>query len=148
MQEELNQFDIYKVWKLVPRLKDRAIIGTKQVFENKMDEPDIVTRNKAKLVSKRYSQKERIEFDEIFAHVARLEAIIIFLAYAAHANFEVYHMDVKSVFLKGELEEVVYVQQPPGFEDSNFPEFVYKLFKALYRLKKHLVPGMSHYHNS
>ena len=73
---------------------------------------------------------------ETFAPVARLEAIRIFLAYAAHANFKVYQMDVKSAFLNGELDEEVYVQQPPRFEDSNFPDFFYRLFKALYGLKK------------
>ena len=136
MQEELNQFERNKVWKLVPRPKGRTIIGTKWVFRNKMDETGIVTRNKARLVAKGYSQEEGIDFDETFAPVARLEAIRIFLAYAAHANFKVYQMDVKSAFLNGELEEEVYVQQPPGFEDADFPDFVYRLFKALYGLKQ------------
>ena len=136
MQEELNQFERNKVWKLVPRPKGRTVIGTKWVFRNKMDETGIVTRNKARLVAKGYSQEEGIDFDETFAPVARLEAIRIFLAYAAHANFKVYQMDVKSAFLNGELEEEVYVQQPPGFEDADFPDFVYRLFKALYGLKQ------------
>ena len=98
MQEELNQFKRNKVWKLVPKPKNRTIIGTKWVFRNKMDEAGIVTRNKARLVAKGYSQEEGIDFDETFAPVARLEAIRIFLAYAAHANFKVYQMDVKSAF--------------------------------------------------
>ena len=98
MQEELNQFERNKVWKLVPKPKNRTIIGTKWVFRNKMDEAGIVTRNKARLVAKGYSQEEGIDFDETFAPVARLEAIRIFLAYVAHANFKVYQMDVKSVF--------------------------------------------------
>ena len=101
-----------------------------------MDENGIVIRNKARLVAKGYSQKEGIDFDETFAPVARLEAIRIFLAYAAHANFKVYQMDVKSAFLNGELEEEVYVSQPPGFEDPNFPDYVYYLLKALYGLKQ------------
>ena len=101
-----------------------------------MDEAGIVTRNKATLVAKGYSQQEGIDFDETFAPVAILEAIIIFLAYAANANFKVYQMDVKSAFLNGELEEEVYVQQPPGFEDLNFLDFVYRLLKALYGLKQ------------
>ena len=101
-----------------------------------MDEVGIVTRNKARLVAKGYSHQEGIEFDETFAPVARLEAIIIFLAYATHANFKVYQMDVKSAFLNGELEEEVYVQQPPRFEDPNFTDFVYRLLKALYGLKQ------------
>ena len=136
MQEELNQFERNKVWKLVPKPKNRTVIGTKWVFRNKMDENGIVTRNKARLVAKGYSREEGIDFDETFAPVARLEAIRIFLAYAAHANFKVYQMDVKSAFLNRELEEEVYVSQPPGFEDPKFPGFVYYLLKALYGLKQ------------
>ena len=90
MQEELNQFEGNKVWKLVPKLKNRTFIGTKWVFINKMDETEIVTRSKARLVVKGYSQEEGIDFDETFAPVARLEAIRIFLTYVAHANFKVY----------------------------------------------------------
>ena len=101
-----------------------------------MDEADIVTRNKARLVAKGYSHEEGIDFDDTFAPVARLEAIRIFLAYVVHVNFEVYQMDVKSAFLNGKLEEEVYVQQPPGFEDPNFPDIIYRLFKTLYGLKQ------------
>ena len=101
-----------------------------------MDESGIVTRNRARLVAKGYSQQEGINFDETFAPVARLEAIRIFLAYAAHANFKVYQMDVKSAFLNGEFEEEFYVQQPPSFEDKKFPDFVYRLLNALYGLKQ------------
>ena len=136
MQEELNQFERNNVWKLVPKPKNRTIVGTRWVFRNKVDENGVVTRNKARLVAKGYSQSEGIDFDETFAPVARLEAIRIFLAYAAHANFKVYQMDVKSAFLNGELEEEVYVSQPPGFEDPEFPEYVYFLLKALYGLKQ------------
>ena len=87
-----------------------------------MDEAGIVIKNKARLVAKGYSHQEGIDIDETFAPVARLEAIKIFLAFAAHVNFKVYKMDVKSAFLNGELEKDVYVQQSPGFEDPNFPE--------------------------
>ena len=136
MQEELNQFERQKVWKLVPKPKNKSIIGTKWVFRNKLDGDGIVTRNKARLVAKGYSQEEGIDYDETYAPVARLEAIRMFLAFAAHSNFKVYQMDVKSAFLNGELEEEVYVEQPPGFEDSEFSDFVYFLFKALYGLKQ------------
>ena len=101
-----------------------------------MDEAGIGTRNKTRLVAKGYSQEEGTDFDDTFAPIARLEAIRIFLDYDAHANFKVYQMDVKSAFLNGELEEEVYVQQPPEFEDPNFPDFVYILFKAFYGLKQ------------
>ena len=105
MQEELNEFERNNVWKLVPRPKNRSVVGTKWVFRNKTDPDGIVTRNKARLVAKGYSQQEGIDYDETYAPVARIEAIRIFLAYAAHMKFKVFQMDVKSAFLNGELEE-------------------------------------------
>ena len=136
MQEELNEFERNDVWKLVPRPKNRSVVGTKWVFRNKTDPDGIVTRNKARLVAKGYSQQEGIDYDETYAPVARLEAIRIFLAYAAHMKFKVFQMDVKSAFLNGELEEEVYVEQPPGFVDPKYPDYVYRLDKALYGLKQ------------
>ncbi|KAI3685611.1 hypothetical protein L6452_34862 [Arctium lappa] len=106
------------------------------VFRNKKDEDGIIIRNKARLVAKGYCQEEGIDYDETFAPVARLEAIRIFLAYAAHKGFKVYQMDVKSAFLHGKLNEEVYVQQPPGFESTEYPNHVYYLDKALYGLKQ------------
>ena len=120
MQEELNQFEHQKVWKLVPRPKHMKVIDTRWVFRNKLDEEGIVTRNKARLVAKGYSQAEGIDYDETFAPVARLEAIRMFLAFAAHSNFKVYQMDVKSAFLNGELDEEVYVEQPLVLRIQNF----------------------------
>nr|GEX41035.1 retrovirus-related Pol polyprotein from transposon TNT 1-94 [Tanacetum cinerariifolium] len=92
--------------------------------------------NKARLVAQGYHQEEGIYFEESFAPVAKLEAIRIFLAYAAHKNIVVYQMDVKSVFLNGNLREEVYVSQPDGFVDEDNPNHVYKLKKALYGLKQ------------
>ncbi|KAL8088105.1 hypothetical protein AgCh_038029 [Apium graveolens] len=88
MQEELNEFERNKVWTLVPRPKNRSIVGTKWVFRNKTDSDGIITRNKARLVAKGYSQHEGIDYDETFAPVARLEAIRIFLAYDAHKKLD------------------------------------------------------------
>ncbi|KAL8101032.1 hypothetical protein AgCh_033059 [Apium graveolens] len=136
MQEELNEFERNKVWTLVPRSKNRSVVGTKWVFRNKTDSDGIITRNKARLIAKGYSQHEGIDYDETFAPVARLEAIRIFLAYAAHTKFKVFQMDVKSAFLNGKLEEEVYVEQPPGFVDLKFSNHVYRLDKALYGLKQ------------
>ena len=87
-------------------------------------------------MAKGFSLAEGIDYDETFALVDRLEAIIMFLALVAHSNFKVYQMDVKSAFLNGELDEEVYVEQPPWFEDPNFLDFVYYLFKAIYGLKQ------------
>ncbi|KAK6139122.1 hypothetical protein DH2020_027135 [Rehmannia glutinosa] len=136
MQEELNQFERNKVWELVQRPIHQNVIGTKWVFRNKMNEEVSVVRNKARLVAKGYCQEEVIDFDETFALVARLEAIRMFLAYAAHKNFTVYQIDVKSAFLNGLLEEEVYVEQPLGFEQKTLGDKVYKLKKALYGLKQ------------
>ena len=93
-------------------------------------------RNKARLVAQGFSQIEGIDYGETYAPVARLESIRILLAYASHHNFKLQQMDVKSAFLNGPLKELVYVKQPPGFEDPDFPNHVYKLDKALYGLKQ------------
>jgi hypothetical protein len=96
----------------------------------------VVTRNKAQLVAKGYSQVEGLDFDETYAPVGRLESIRILLAYATYYGFKLYQMDVKSAFLNGPMKEEVYVEQPPGFKDSEYPTHVYKLSKALYGLKQ------------
>ncbi|GKC49395.1 putative ribonuclease H-like domain-containing protein, partial [Tanacetum coccineum] len=100
----------------------------------KKDKRGIVVRNKARLVAQGYTQEEGIDYDEVFALVARIEAIRLFLAYALFVGFIMYQMDVKSAFLYGTIEEEVYVCQPPGFEDPQFPDKVYKVEKALYGL--------------
>ncbi|GKE39980.1 putative ribonuclease H-like domain-containing protein, partial [Tanacetum coccineum] len=98
------------------------------------DERGIVVRNKARLVAQGSTQEEDIDYDGVFAYVARIEAIKLFLAYASFKGFIVYQMDVKSAFLYGTIEEEVYVCQPPGFEDLQFLDKVYKVEKALYGL--------------
>jgi hypothetical protein len=135
MQEELNNFMRNEVWHLVPR-PNQNVVGTKWVFRNKQDEHGVVTRNKARLVAKGYSQVEGLDFGETYALVARLESIRILLAYATHHGFKLYQMDVKSAFLNGPIKEEVYVEEPSGFEDSEYPNHVYKLSKALYGLKQ------------
>ena len=136
MQEELNQFERCDVWELVKPPKDVSIIGTKWIFKNKVDEFGTITRNKARLVAQGYNQQEGIDFDQTYAPVARLESIRMLLAYACFKKFKLYQMDVKSAFLNGLLEEEVFVKQPPGFEDSDFPDYVYRLKKALYGLRQ------------
>jgi hypothetical protein len=105
-------------------------------LRNKQDEHGVVTRNKARLVAKGYSQVEGLDFDETYAPVARLESIRILLAYATYHGFKLYQIDVKSAFLNGLIKEEIYVKQPPGFEDSEYPNHVYKLSKALYGFKQ------------
>ncbi|KAJ9556751.1 LOW QUALITY PROTEIN: hypothetical protein OSB04_011365 [Centaurea solstitialis] len=136
MQDELAEFERNKVWRLVERPWGKTIIGLKWILRNKTDENNLIIRNKARLVAKGYRQQEGIDYDETYAPVARIEAIRIFLAYAAHKNMTVYQMDVKCAFLNGVLQEEVYVEQPEGFVDSRFPNHVYILDKALYGLKQ------------
>ncbi|GJT82822.1 putative ribonuclease H-like domain-containing protein [Tanacetum coccineum] len=116
-------------------LSHRAI-STKWVFRNKKDERGIVIRNKVRLVSQGHTQEEGIDYDEVFSPVARTEAIRLFLAYAFFMGFMVYQMYMKSAFLYGQIEEEVYVCQPLGFEDPDYPDMVYKVIKALYGLHK------------
>nr|GEY81946.1 retrovirus-related Pol polyprotein from transposon TNT 1-94 [Tanacetum cinerariifolium] len=136
MQEELNEFERLEVWELVPRPNQVMVITLKWIYKVKLDELGGILKNKACLVTHGYRQEEGINFEESFALVTRLEAIRIFLAYAAHKNMVVYQMDVKTAFLNGNLQEEVYVSQPDGFVDPDNPNHVYKLKKALYGLKQ------------
>nr|GEW38384.1 hypothetical protein [Tanacetum cinerariifolium] len=136
MQEELNEFERLEVWELVPRPDQVMVITLKWIYKVKLDELGGILKNKASLVSRGYCQEDGIDFEESFAPVAKLEAIRIFLAYAAHKNMVVYNMDVKTTFLNGNLMEEVYVSQPDGFVDPDNPNHVYKLKKALFGLKQ------------
>ena len=136
MHEELNNFTRNQVWELVKRCKDHNVIGIKLVFRNKQDQDRIVVRNKARLVAQGYTQVEGLDFGETYALVARLDAIRILLAYACAYNIKLYQMDVKSAFLNGYINEIVYIKQPPSFEDEKKHNHVYKLRKALYGLKQ------------
>nr|GEW05189.1 hypothetical protein [Tanacetum cinerariifolium] len=126
---------IFTLTELVPSPDGIKPITLKWLFENKHDEENTIIRNKTRLVVSGYRQEEGIDFEDSFAPVARMEAIRIFLAYAAHKGFTLYQMDVKTAFLHGSLKEDVYVCQPKGFIDANYPSHVYKLKKALYGLK-------------
>nr|GEV46532.1 retrovirus-related Pol polyprotein from transposon TNT 1-94 [Tanacetum cinerariifolium] len=126
MQEELLQLKMQKVWVLVDLPHGERAIGTKWVFRNKKDERGIVIRNKARLVAQGHTQEKGINYEDVFAPVASIEAIRLFLAYASFMGFIVY---VKSAFLYGTIEEEVYVCQPTGFEDPDYPDKVYKVVK-------------------
>ncbi|GJZ67581.1 putative ribonuclease H-like domain-containing protein [Tanacetum coccineum] len=134
MHDELLQFSLQKVWRLVDLPKGKHAIGIKWVYRSNKDERGIVVRNKARMVAQGYTQEEGIDYDEVFAPVARIEAIRLFFAYASFMGFIVYQMDVKSAFLYGTIKEEAYVCQPLGFEDPQFPDKVYKVEKALYGL--------------
>ncbi|GJX67095.1 putative ribonuclease H-like domain-containing protein, partial [Tanacetum coccineum] len=135
MQEELLQFKIQKVRILVDLPFGKKAIGTKWVYRNKKNERGVVVRNKARLVAQGHRQEEGINYDKVFALVARIEAIRIFLAFAFNSwALMSIKMDVKSAFLYGKIDEEVYVSQPPGFLDPKYPQKVYKVVKALYGL--------------
>nr|GEV04825.1 hypothetical protein [Tanacetum cinerariifolium] len=124
------------VWVLVPAPDNISPLTLKWILKNKTDEENTATRIKSRLAVRGYRQEEGLDFKESFAPVARLKAIRIFLAYATHKSFTVFQMDVKIAFLHGMLKEDVYVCQPEGFIDAGHPSHVYKLKKALYRLKQ------------
>ncbi|GJT20091.1 retrovirus-related pol polyprotein from transposon TNT 1-94 [Tanacetum coccineum] len=134
-EADMNNLDAFmhlqEVWTLVDLPNGKRAIGTKWVFRNKKYERGIVIKNKARLVAQGYTQEEEIDYDEVFALVARIEAIRLFLAYASFKDFVVYQMDVKSAFLYGKIEEEVYVCQPPGFEDQTSLDMSIKVEKAL-----------------
>ncbi|KAI3712776.1 hypothetical protein L1987_71341 [Smallanthus sonchifolius] len=134
MQDELSQFQKLHVWDLVDLPKGFQPIGTRWVFKCKTDDRHVVVKNKARLVVQGFYQQEGLDYNEVYAPVARIEAIQLFLAYATYVGFKVYQLDVKSAFLYGKVHEEVYVTQPPGFEDPHNINKVYKLDKALYGL--------------
>nr|GEX34490.1 retrovirus-related Pol polyprotein from transposon TNT 1-94 [Tanacetum cinerariifolium] len=127
---------MYALTVLVPTPDNIKPLTLKCLFKNKHDEENTVIQNKTLLVVRGYRQEEGIDFEESFAPVARMEAIGIFLAYAAHKSFTMFQMDMTTAFLHGTLKEDVYMCQPKGFIDVDHPSHVYKLKKALYELKQ------------
>ncbi|GJT98710.1 putative ribonuclease H-like domain-containing protein [Tanacetum coccineum] len=134
--KNLYQFDRLDVWELVDIQLCKNVINLKWLWKNKRDEKNTIICNKSRLVAKGYAQKEGIYFEESFVPVAQLEAVRLFIAYAAHKSFTVYQMDVKTTFLYVPLKEEVYVNQPDGFVNPYHPDKVYRLKKALYGLKE------------
>nr|GEX91885.1 retrovirus-related Pol polyprotein from transposon TNT 1-94 [Tanacetum cinerariifolium] len=136
MQDEIHEFDRLQVWESVSQPDYVMIIALKWISKVKLDEYGDVLKNKAWLVAKGYRKEEGINFEELFAPVARIEAIRIFITNAASKNMTIYQMDVKTAFLNGKLKEEVYVSQAEGFVDPNHPTHVYRLKKAWYGLKQ------------
>jgi hypothetical protein len=134
MEEELRAIEENCTWTLTELPPGRRAIGLKWVFKVKRNEHGAVVRHKARLVVKGYAQRHGIDYDEVFAPVARMEAVRLLLALAAQEGWQVHHMDVKTAFLNGDLQEEVYVQQAPGFAQPRLEHKVYKLHKALYGL--------------
>ncbi|GJX04340.1 copia protein [Tanacetum coccineum] len=125
MQEELLQFKLQEVWVLCDLPEGKRVIGTKWVFRNKRDERGTIIKNKARLVAQGYRQEEGVDYDEVFAPVARIEAIRLFLAFASFMGFTVYQMDVKSAFLYGNITE-------ESSMVKDFEELMQKEFKMIF----------------
>jgi hypothetical protein len=136
MLEELASVEENGTWTLTDLPPGHSPIGLKWVFKTKRDAGGAVVRYKARLVAKGYVQREGVDFDEVFAPVARLDSVRALIAVAAHMGWQVHHLDVKSAFLNGDLKEEVYVEHPPGFTSTDEKAKVFRLRKALYGLRQ------------
>jgi hypothetical protein len=134
MVEEIKAIEGNHTWELTELPEGRRAIGVKWVFKVKKNEAGVVVRHKARLVVKGYSQRQGVDYEEVFAPVARLEAVRLLIALAAHQSWEVHHLDIKSAFLNGELNEEVYVAQPPSFVRAGNEGKVLRLKKVLHGL--------------
>jgi hypothetical protein len=135
MQAEMQSIEQNRTWDVSDLPPKQKAIGLKWVFKVKKDPDGKIVKHKARLVAKGYAQVQGVDFDEVFAPVARIEIVRVLLALAAQGGWEVHHMDVKSAFLNGDLTETVYVKQPPGFIVSSGDKIL-KLRKALYGLRQ------------
>lgn len=135
-EDELSSIERKKTCTLVDLPVGVKPIGLKWVFKIKHNSDGSVNKHKARLVAKGYVQRHGIDYDEVFAHVARIETVRFIIALAASKGWEIHHLDVKTAFLHGELKEEVYVTQPEGFISLGNEDKVYRLHKALYGLKQ------------
>ena len=129
MRSELQSITRNKTWELVKLPSGQRPIGLKWVFKLKKNAEGEIVKYKARLVAKGYVQKQGIDFEEVFASVARLDTVRLILAMAANRGWQIHHLDVKTAFLNGELQEEVYVTQPEGFEVKGKENYVLKLNK-------------------
>ncbi|KAK2398342.1 putative mitochondrial protein [Trifolium repens] len=136
MEEELRSIEKNQTWKLVALPDKKKKIDVKWVFKVKLNPDGTISKHKARLVARGFLQKHGIDYNEVFAPVARIETVRLVVALACRNKWLLYHLDVKSAFLNGPLEEEVFVSQPPGFEIKGKENMVYKLYKALYGLKQ------------
>jgi hypothetical protein len=133
-QAEMRSFKHMKVYEVIPRPKDKNVVGSKWVFRIKRGPDGAVLKYKARVVAQGFTRIEGVDFDETFAPVAKLASLHTILALAAELDLEVHQMDVKSAYLNRELKEDIYMKPPPGFD---VPEgMVLKLVKALYGTKQ------------
>ena len=135
MEEELRSIKRNKTWSLTKLPTGKKAIVVKWIFKTKLNSKGEVTKFKARLVAKGLLQRQGLDYDEVFAPVARLETVRLVIEMTSYNCWEVHQMDVKSAFLNGSLEEEVFVTQPLGFVIKGKEREVYKLHKALYGLK-------------
>ena len=136
MLEEMKSIEDNRTWELVDPPAGCRPIGLKWVYKVKRDERGAIVKHKARLVARGFVQREGVDFEEVFAPVARMESVRLLLALAAAKDWQVHHLDVKSAFLNGDLAEVVFVKQPPGFVQAGQEQKVLRLRKALYGLRQ------------
>src|SRR6266540_3108322 len=136
MLEEMVAIERNRTWCLTELPPGHRPIGLKWVYKLKKDAQGVVIKHKARLVAKGYAQRQGVDFDEVFAPVARMETVRLLLALAAHSGWRVHHMDVKTAFLNGDLAEEVYVHQPPGFVNSGSEHKVLRLHISLLRIRQ------------
>ncbi|KAJ0754701.1 putative RNA-directed DNA polymerase [Helianthus annuus] len=136
MRAEIESINKNNTWSLTELPRGAKAIGLKWVFKVKRNADGSLNKHKARLVAKGYVQQPGVDFDEVFAPVARLETVRLLLSFTANEEWELHHLDVKSAFLHGELKEEVYVVQPEGFVKQGEEHKVYKLSKALYGLRQ------------
>jgi len=136
MVEEIQSIEKNQTWELVNLPDKKRKIDVKWVFKVKLNPDGQVSKHKARLVARGFLQKQGIDYNEVFTLVARIETVRLVTVIACKNEWSLYHLDVKSAFLNGPLEEVVFVSQPPGFEIAGKEDMVYKLHKALYGLKQ------------
>ena len=132
--DEIKSIIKNKTWELVDLPAGAKAIGLKWIFKIKRNANGSINKYKARLVAKGYIQRHGVDFDEVYAHVARIETIRFLIALASSRGWEVHHLDVQTAFLHGDLKEDVYVAQPKGFAVEGKEGKVYKLHKALYGL--------------
>lgn len=136
MKEEINAIERNDTWVLTDLPEGQKPIDLKWVYKLKKDTDGKVIKHKARLVAKGYVQRLGVDYEEVFAPVTRMETVRLLLALSAKNGWQIHHLDVKSAFLNGELQEIVYVTQPKGFEKEGEEQKVYRLYKALYGLRQ------------
>jgi hypothetical protein len=136
MDEEMAALDANATWELVALPKDKKAIGCKWVYKVKHNANGFVNRYKARLVAKGYAQMYGIDYEETYSPIAKMTTVRAIIAMAATKGWSLHQMDVKNAFLHGDLQEEVYMEQPPGYVDQTHLNLVYRLKKALYGLKQ------------